>query len=835
MKNTQILTLILFLLSSAVKAQSPTQTVKGRVVEKETKAPLDGAIIILLKDNQQTPIGGTSDQGGYFKLANVPVGKQHFKIKYIGYQDVILNEIMVGSGKEVFLTIELQENINKINEVEVKGTTKGTVRNELATVSARTFDIAETERYAGSRQDPARMASNFAGAQGTNDTRNDIVIRGNSPLGVIWRMDDATIPNPNHFAIAGTTGGPVSILNNKTISNSDFLTGAFPAEYGNGIAAVFDLKMRNGNQEKYEGTFQLGFLGTEMAIEGPINRARRSSFSATYRYSTLKLFEGLNIKLGTDAVPNYQDYSFRFNFPLNNKSSFAVWGIGGSSKIDIVFSDIANTKEKNNDKYGLNDRDQSFKTSMYTFAAAFNHTFNNKTYLKMVVSQSMQRNSAVHLLTLRDSGTNKLADFPSLGYRFITNTTGFNGFINHKFSSQLSLKTGITFEFNNYDMLDSSIDELKLKSSFYPLLYNGRYNLGGPYNLTPTQEYHTKYNTKQTAYMIQPYAQLKYRFSDVFFVTGGLHLQYYSLNKDFAIEPRLGLSYKIGSTQNISFGSGLHSQTIPSYMFFYKLPGDPLHDYFTNVKNTKSFQNVLSYDNNLSEHTRIKIEVYDQYLYHVPVLVTPSSFSMINQGSGFTRIYPDTTMQNTGTGSNIGMEFTLERFYYKNYYLMTTISLYDSKYIGSDGKKYNSDFNGNYALNLLGGYELKLKPTKHGSDQTFIFGGKFTYGGGKRYSLADTLLTIQRAEYTPSSVDRNKLQFKPYMRFDLKLGYKINTQKMTHEFALDLVNLLNIQNYLTMSYSIDPKTSDLILFPETQLGRLTLFYYKVEFGLNKKK
>jgi hypothetical protein len=815
-------------------AQSPTQTVKGRVTEKETKGPIEGAIIALIQNGQPSSIGCTSGKDGYFKLTMVPVGKQNFKIKYIGFSEVYINDVIVGSGKEVFLTVEMEESVNKITEVEIKAAPNGAVRNELATVSARTFDIAETERYAGSRQDPARMASNFAGAQGTNDTRNDIVIRGNSPLGVVWRMDDATIPNPNHFAIAGTTGGPVSILNNKAISNSDFLTGAFPAEYGNGVAAVFDLKMRNGNQEKYEGTFQLGFLGTEMALEGPINKAKRSSFAATYRYSTLKLFEGLKISLGTDAVPNYQDFSFRLNFPIKNKSSVAFWGIGGSSNINIVFSNILNTASTDNEKYGLNDRDQKFNTGMYTFASSFTHTFTNKTYLKLVLSRTMQRNAAVHVLTLRDSATNKLADFTSLGYRFITNSTGFNGFINHKFSPKFLLKTGFTADLYNFDMLDSSINEQKLKSSFYPVLPNGRYDLSGPFNYSPVQQYDMKYNNRSNAFLLQPYAQLKYRFTDGFFVTGGIHVQYFNLNNDLGIEPRAGLSYKLSDKQNISFGSGLHSQTLPFYMYFYRLPQEPSREYFTGVKNMRSFQNVISYDNVISAHMRVKVEAYYQHLYKVPVLVTPSGFSMINQGSGFTRIFPDTLLENTGTGKNLGIEFTIERFFYKNYYLMSTLSLYDSKYKGSDGNTYDSDFNGNYAFNLLGGYEKKLKATKRGSEQTLIFGGKFTFGGGKRYSPADTLLTIQRAEYTPANTNRNTLQFQPYARFDLKLGYKLNTRGMTHEFALDIVNIFGIKNYLTMSYSIDPKSNDLILFPETQLGRLTLFYYKLDFGFGGK-
>lgn len=835
MKKLTFLVSLLAMFAISSKAQSPIQTVKGRVIEKESKAPIVGVMVVVLQNGVPSALGAITDMDGYYKILKVPVGKHDIRIKLLGFETITLHDIIVGSGKEVILNVEMEESVNKIEEVEVKGTTQGAVRNELATVSARTFDIAETERYAGSRQDPARMASNFAGAQGTNDTRNDIVIRGNSPLGVVWRMDDATIPNPNHFAIAGTTGGPVSILNNKTISNSDFLTGAFPAEYGNGIAAVFDLKMRNGNQEKYEGTFQLGFLGTEMALEGPINKSKRSSFAATYRYSTLKLFEGFNIKLGTDAIPSYQDYSFRLNFPLNKKSSISFWGIGGTSNINIVFSNILNTAEKNSDKYGLNDRDQLFRTDMNTFASSFSHTINSHTFLKLVVSYSYQKNSAIHLLTLRDSATNKLADYTSLGYRFITSIAGFNGFVNHKFSTRFSMKAGFTLDYFNYDMLDTSINEQKLKSTFYPVLPNGRYNLGGPFNYQPDIEYNLKYNTKTTALLIQPYAQLKYKFTDDFFVTGGLHLQYYSLNGDFAIEPRAGLSYKTGKNSNLSFGTGMHSQTLPYYMFFYRLPGSPTEEKFTKVGNIRSFQNVIGYDQTIGSHTRLKIETYYQYLYHVPVLVTPSSFSMVNQGSGFTRIFPDTTMQNTGTGANMGVELTLERFFYRNYYVMSTLSLYDSKYKGSDGKKYNSDFNGNYAFNLLGGYELLLNPNKAGNKQTLIFGGKFTYGGGKRYSPADTLLTIQRAEYTPANEGRNTLQFKPYLRFDLKLGYKINTKKVTHEIAIDLVNVLNIQNYLTMSYSMDPKTSDLILFPQTQLGRLTLFYYKIEFGFDKKQ
>src|SRR5690606_8202793 len=131
-------------------------------------------------------------------------------------------DIVIISGKELVLTVEMEESAEEMEEFVVEGNSRGEAGNEMATISARRFSVDETNRYAGSRGDPARMASNYAGVQGADDSRNDIVVRGNSPLGVLWRVEGVDIPNPNHFAIAGSQGGPVTILNNKMLANSDF-------------------------------------------------------------------------------------------------------------------------------------------------------------------------------------------------------------------------------------------------------------------------------------------------------------------------------------------------------------------------------------------------------------------------------------------------------------------------------------------------------------------------------------------------------------------------------------------------------------------------------------
>ena len=297
-------------------------------MDKDTRQPLPSVRIAVIGSNPI--IGAVTDSIGRFKLYNVPIGRHDFKVTYFGYKEIVIPDIEVNSGKECIINPELEEELKQ--EVVVNGAkSKDQPLNEMATTSTRTFTIEETQRYAGALGDPARMAGNFAGVSGSNDSRNDIIIRGNSPSGLLWRFEGVDIPIPNHFAASGTTGGPVSILNNNVLSNSDFFTGAWPAEYGDATSGVFDLKMRNGNNEKYEFTGQVGFNGFEGNAEGPIDRNTGSSFLATYRYSALVIFQELGINLGPAGVPYYQDMSFKVYLPSEKLGQFEIFGIGGIS------------------------------------------------------------------------------------------------------------------------------------------------------------------------------------------------------------------------------------------------------------------------------------------------------------------------------------------------------------------------------------------------------------------------------------------------------------------------------------------------------------------------
>lgn len=799
--RTLFFLLIISVVSVATTNAQHTQLIKGQVTDKESRVPLVGVSVAIT--DVEPNIGTVTDENGYYELKGVQVGKHTMQLSYIGYNNITVPGVLVTSAKEVVLNFEMEESATKMDEVVIK--VRREHINDMALVSAKTFDVQETERYAGSRADPARMASNFAGVLGADDSRNDIIIRGNSPQGVLWRLEDIDIPNPNHFAVSGTSGGPVTMLNNKVISNSDFFTGAFPAEYGNSVAGVFDLKFRNGNRDRYEMTAQLGFLGTELAAEGPISRKNGSSFIIAYRYSTLKLFEGLNIKIGTSSVPNYQDASFKLNFPMGKKANLSFFGMGGLSNIDLI---VSNINEQPEELYGESDRDQYFTSNAGVVGSSLSYIINNSTYTKLTVAQSVSTIKSVHEKVFRSPNymVDSLKDI--LGYNFTTNTTTAHWYINKKITVRHTIKAGLINNYYKLNYVDSSRQyPPTLQTWQHRLDYNGGTDL------------------------IQAYIQYKYRPSDALTMTIGLHGQYLTHNGSKAIEPRAALRWRANDKNVFSLGYGLHSQLQPLYQYYAVLPGNPttaMHNY--NVGFTRSHHSVAGYEHIFSSAVRLRSEVYYQYLFNVPIEERAgSSFSGLNQGASFSRLFPD-TLVNKGTGYNYGFELTLEKTFSKGYYILLTGSIFDSKAKGNDGVYRDTDYNGSYAANILGGYELKL-----GKNSTLLTGAKVTFAGGRLYSPPDIAASNTLGDYVVIDSLRNTLQFKDYFRLDLKVGVRINAKKLTHEIAIDIVNVFNTKNVLSQTYNHDLAAQGAYPFTtQYQLGFLPLFYYRVDFGFGKK-
>lgn len=805
MITKKLLSALFIVLAYTCVAQQPSQTVRGQVIDAETRFPLFSVRIDILVSNSETVMNALTDGDGYFTIAAVPVGKHQLIAKALSYDEKTIT-IEVNSGKELVIELPLQQAFQEEAEVVVTGAKKGETINEMALISAQQFSVAETERYPGSRSDPARMASNFAGVGGADDSRNDIVIRGNSPLGVVWKVEGIDIPNPSHFAISGSTGGPVSILNNKMLANSDFFMSAFPAEYGNSTSGVFDLKLRNGNNEQHEFTGQFGFLGTEILAEGPLNKSGSASYLAMGRYSTLSLFKAIGVQIGTDAVPVYGDGAFKFNWRLKNGGALSLFAIGGASSIDII---ISQQDGETAEVFGEGDRDQYFGTSMFVSGLTLKKPVNENTYLTATLAYSQERQYSHHDYLIRsyDSVANSISIdsiYPLMGYEFkIAKASGYFS-VNHKIGRKHLIKAGINVDAFLFDMIDSVQN-------------------------IPHTMFINRWNYQGTAFLIQPFVQWKWRPTKNMAVTAGLHSQYFSQGNAVSYaEPRVGWRLDLKGNQAIFAGAGMHSQTQPMYTYFYHrfdTDGNKIYDN-DQMGFSRSLHTGIGYEKTFKSRLNVKTEAYYQYVYDVPVTVAPSAFSLINMGSGFARFFPEKLM-NTGDGYNYGIELTIQKYFDKSFFFLISATAYDSKYRGSDGILRNTSYNGTYIANFLGGKEFKISPR-----QVISVGAKVTVAGGKRYGFVDVDQSNLLNEIIFVDSAFNERQFKDYFRADLKVSWKLNTEKVTHEIGLDLVNILNTENLLSLTYApnlIDPTQEPVAV--KTQLGFLPIFYYKIDFKL----
>ncbi|MEM8907611.1 MAG: carboxypeptidase-like regulatory domain-containing protein [Bacteroidota bacterium] len=787
----------LFVLCCAFNiAFAQTGTIKGTVLDQQSEIPIIGATVELL-DTAFTK-GSVSDIDGYFTLTGVPVGRNAIRISYLGYESLTLPNIEVSSGKEVQLSITLQESVNDLNEVVVTAKTiKDQAQNDMATISARQFSVEEVNRYSGGRSDVARLATNFAGVSAPDDSRNDIVIRGNSPTGVLWRIEGIPVPSPNHFSTFGTTGSPVSALNPNVLRNSDFLTSAFPAEYGNATAGVFDLGFRNGNKDRFEYTLQMGaFSGLEAMVEGPFGK-KGGSFLVAGRYS----FIGLIGAGSTAAVPDYQDISFKVDFGNTKAGRFTLFGIGGRSNITFLGSEI-----DEGDLFAAEDEDSFVNGSFGTVGLKHNLIIGNKTYLRTVVGGALRENTFEQdrYFNFGTSEENKLriTEIDNSETRLT-----ISSYINSKISAKQTIRAGILYEnLGNNARLDDREDNPDEDGDGEP-------------------DWFTVYDFDGRFGLFQPFVQTQYRLSEAFSINAGLHGQYSTFNEQFVLEPRAALTYAINPKNKITLGYGMHHQNAPLPILFVNEEVEgKLVQTNADLDFVRSQHFVLGYDTKLGGDWRLKTEVYYQRIDRAPVEPFASSYSTLTEGADFGFSDDKNSLVSEGTGFNRGVEITLEKFYSKGYHLLATGSFFESKYEGSDGIERSTPFDNGYVVNLLAGKEFKLGKSKKNA---FVIDTKLTTSGGRWYTPVD--LDASRAAGFEVLDDPNAFtqQYDAYFRWDVKLGMKFNSskKKVSHQFYLDFQNVTNRENVFSREYNRLTNNIDQI----DQIGFFPDFLYRIQF------
>jgi len=746
------------------------QTIRGRVVDHDSKAPLPSVNISL--EGEGINRGTTSDEQGYYIFRKVPVGRYQLRYSFIGYETAYLKNQVLGSGKELVLYMELVESVLELEAVDIAYAPQNKAINTHVSVSGRSISAYEIEHTAGSLSDISRTVQSLPGVISSNDGQNHIIIRGNSPKGLQWRLEGIEIPNLNHFSNIGASGGGISIISNNMISTSDFLTGAFPAEYGNALSGIFDLRLRTGNNDHHEQTLQVGLLGTELMAEGPIHKENNTTYIAHYRYSTLKIIQALGADL--HSIPDFQDLSFKIYHPTGKLGIFSFFGIGGLSH-----------EVGEDGSYDMN-------SNMSTLGLSNSLTLNARTFLKTTLAFSAWKYRW-------DEQSNIGTDAAPVDYTWGTDIKEYTvkgAFsINRKLNPKHKLNAGLVLEqaFNDSYMGWHS-DTLRDGSSHI--------------------------DTTSRAATIQAYVNWQYRMGSRLTFNTGLHFIRYFLTLSSSLEPRFGLQWEAHPRHLFSAGFGVHSRKESMTLYtgmMTRYDGTVIQPNM-DLELSKARHYILGYKFLVTDHLHLKLEAYYQDLYDIPAYPFPPYFSTVNNDYGF----EGNILDNHGTAYNKGIELTLERFIRNGFHVMASGTVYDSKYINKLGEVLHTKYNGSYSMNGQVGKEFQLGKLKQ---HRLSLNMRLIFTGGMRYLPVDEERS-QELGYQVRILDNGFTEKNAdYFRIDFLVKFTRNREKYSGEWSLDVMNLTNNRNELYTYWD----SSENQMHVEYQNPLIPVVSYRIQF------
>ncbi len=784
--KTYFATLIIALASFSLSAQDFQQTIRGVVKDAENKTIIPGAKVLVSDIQSDSAIVSViTDQKGEFLIESIAVGRYRVLVSALSYEAVIMEDVLLSSAKEMVLDVELIPGTKSLEAIEVFGTNmRGEPLNRMAITSAITITPEQTSKYAASWDDPLRVALAYPGVSQQSSGFNDFSVRGNSPLGVLYRLEGIPIHNPNHFASIGSSGGFVTQFSSSVLGNSDFYSGVFPAEFGNATTAAFDFRFRNGNNKEREHAFKASFFGLDFATEGPLSKNSDASYLVNYRYSTLGLLAQM-INIG-GLLPVYQDISFNLNLPTKKWGTFKVFGIGGVSSFLLgADKDSANWTEESN------RFERVFGSNSATVGVSHIIKSSEKGYWHSGIAASGGRYFDETDYIADDLSYDQREKGEYMDQR-ITATVDYN----HKFNRRHSNKTGAIFTHVNHDYM------------------NMVYDITIPGLDTLSQ-------TNGSAQYFQLYTQSKFFLSDRLILNVGLHYLHFLLNDNVGIDPRMGLTYELNPRAKFTLGYG-HQSRLEDLTFYFieqdNAEGQPTY-VNQDAQLSKSHQAALNYSQMLTKSLRLTAEVYFQYLYNVPA--DPNgTYSVQNL---FYRL-PVGNLENIGEGKNYGLELALQQFTRKGLYFLVSGTVFNAQYKAGDGIWRNTEFNQQFAFNLLAGKEFVLKE-KADRKRLFALNVSYRHAGGVWINPIDleASQTIGWTQFDMSNPysDRQGNQ----VGLDVSMNFQVLRKKVTSKWSLSIKNLYTSRQVIRQEYDIE--TNSIKEF--TDYGVIPVFGYTLYF------
>jgi len=762
---------LLLLLSFAAKAQNITSTIRGTIKDADTGVPLVGANV------QLSPIqtGSNTDASGAFRFDNLSSGRYVLTVSFVGYEKLVVPEILLESGKENVQDLKLGIRTGQLAEAIVVSS------RPVAFNSVQAITIEQTLRYAATYLDPARVTTSFAGVATTNDQANGLVIRGNSPNSMQWRLEGVEIVNPNHLSNAGTfsdratqTGGGVNILSTQLLGTSYFLTGAFPAQYGNALSGVLDMNLRKGNDERTEFTAQAGLIGLDLAAEGPFSKKSKASYLANYRYSFTGLLGAMGVNFGGEDI-RFQDFSFNINVPTSKTGTFTFFGLGGISSNTFKADKDTTTWEFEKD-----GQDIIYRNKMGAAGATHRVALGSKSSLNStIVASGLKMSRSGFIVNPANTAENNLMERDEQ----TKGRVSFSSILTYRFSEKSHLKTGLYATWQTDGIASPDIN--------------------------------SEVMNKIDGFLIQPFVSWNYNLSSRLNTEIGVHNLYYTTSKSNSFEPRAALRFQVNSSQQISFSYGLHSQLqLPQVYISGKNQDSALH-YNLFLGPNKSHHFVVGYQKDFNGSTNLKVEAYDQELYNIPVSASNGAFSAVN----LVETFINKKLSGIGKGRNYGVEVTFQKLLTGQYYYLISGSLYDATYVGADGIRRKSRFDGRHTFSFTGGKEFKS------GESTWGVNTKILWIGGFRETPinADASTAENKTIYIENQAFSIKM--KDYFRPDLRIYWKKSRAKYSRTLALDMQNISGTKNEAYSYYDTLQKQ----IVRKDQLGLIPVLSYRWEF------
>jgi len=763
LKNT-ILLICFIAFSNVVSSQSVK--VYGSISNTLNNEPIPFANIII----EGTTIGATSDIDGNYEILNLNAGAYNFKCSYIGFNTDIQSEIKVSSNKSLRLDFFLSENSELLGEVKVRGNTFN--KTQASPVSLRTINASEISKSAGGNRDISKVVANLPGVATSSGFRNDIIVRGGSPTENKFFLDGIEIPTINHFTTQGSSGGPVGILNVNFIREVDFYTGAFPANRGNALSSVMELKLIEGNEEEISGSFALGSSDAGLTLNTPLSKKSTLLFSVRRSYLQF-LFKALKLPF----LPTYNDMQFKYTFKPDKKNQFNFLGIATID--DFTLNKDINNDEKDTLQIALNNYNLNNlvinKQWNYTIGGTWRHFFNNSN-LFFVMSRNHLDNTALKYLDYADENSQKILDYKS---------------------EEIENKTRLEYNFkrNGYSIIIGS----NLEDATYTNNTNQIFTIGDSIitGINNVDLHFIKYGA--FTQISKTYFENKLTSSFGLRIDGNSFTENANSNN---FSPRLSLAYNLNSKTSINSNIGRFHQ-LPSYTILgFENNGKYLNKDAAYITCDHA---VIGIEYNPTSYSKISLESFYKRYSNYPFSIL-DSISLANLGDDF-GVVGNEDISSISKGNSYGIELLAQQKMSSSIYGILSATYYYSRFEDNEGKLIPSKWDNRFILNMTAGKKFK---------NNIEFGIKYRYSGGSPYTPIDLINSSNKSiwdinqrgvlDYNLLNTQRLKGQHGLDVRIDKKWFFK----SWSLNAYIDIENILNAKRQLPSEYGIDPNLGSLV-------------------------